>query len=165
MTSFEEDKYDVKNSIFPALCKATISLNLALVMLVPSARAEGCNSNDIQGKYGYSEQGSIEGISNIVEVGTVSADGKGNLTGTGTLNTALGLLSVIFENGSYQVNSDCTGAMEFDATLSYSPSGSELPDQPQRIHNTFVISQGGEIRFINTQPGNSLIGTARKLAK
>lgn len=165
MTSFEEDKHDVKNPIFPIPYKAAIPLNLALIMLASSAQAGECNNSDAQGKYGYSEQGSIEGIGNIVEIGTISVDGKGNLTGTGTLNTALGLLSATFENGSYQVNPDCTGVMEFDATLSYSPNGPELPDQPRRIHNTFVISQGGEIRFINTQSGNSLIGTARKLAK
>lgn len=143
-----------------------IALSLASVLPAFSAHtAPGCQDNDIKGSYGYSEQGLIDGIGNIVEVGTVRVDGKGKLTGSGILNTSLGMLNAVFENGTYHVNSDCTGHMEFDATLSYSSDGSELPDQPQRIYNTFVIDEGGEVRFINTQPGNALLGTARKIAK
>lgn len=122
---------------------------------VAHADGRGCGLYSVVGTYGVSGGGTVGvGTANPVqdtEVGLLTADGNGNVSGSVTFSANGTLLAATY-TGTYTVNSDCT------ATASISDSLGE------HLHETGVVLKGGaEIRFIGTDPGAEISRDAIRL--
>jgi hypothetical protein len=116
------------------------------------ANAEGCDK--LEGSYGFSRNGTAGfGSISAAAVGVISFDGAGNISGNDTTSVNGTIIRRTFV-GSYTLNSDCTGSL----TITF------LTGTPGRVSpNDFVgIDNGLELRLINTNPGEVIVGTARK---
>ena len=120
--------------------------------LAPKARAwedKECSNATLQGSFGYTSTGTLLDTyvpppfaGPFAEVGRQTFDGKGNTTATATLS-ANGNIQQVTIQGTYSVNSDCTGSM----TLNVSPLSAT-------VHADFVIDRDGtELRAIGTDSG------------
>ena len=104
----------------------------------------GCSDASLQGSFGFSSTGTLLALpppsaGPFAEVGRQTFDGRGNTDGTATA-TANGNLRHFTLQGTYVVNSDCTGSM----TLNVSPIGATVPLD-------FVIDDNGsELLAITT---------------
>jgi hypothetical protein len=117
---------------------------------VSSAQAQDCpNLNlTLRGTFGYSSTGALLPIyaqhfaGPFAEVGSQTFDGSGGTHATATLSANGNVLRVTID-GTYTVNSDCTGSM----TLNVSPLGAT-------VHVDLVVdANGAEIRAIGTDSG------------
>ena len=111
----------------------------------------------LKGAYGYAIYGDAEAEASPPAVGPCAVcgfftfDGIGKLTGPRTVSYRgqIGVGTTVL--GTYQVQADGTGTAEF--TVDGSPAR----------HLWFVIIDGGaEIRFIQTDPGTVLAGSAKR---
>jgi len=130
---------------------------------------DGCTLRSFKGTYAYEESGTIAGgIGKDVEVGVLISDGKGFAEGHGTMNVeTLGVLHAEFTDGTYTLDSDCTGIATFIATLTTTednlielPAGIEISSGPRSL--AFAVQRGGTIVFIGLTPGDSLSGSAKR---
>ncbi len=125
--------------------------------LVETAQAatRGCSLQSVRGTYGVSGGGTV-GVGTSApaldtEVGLLTADGNGNVTGSVTF-TANGVLLASTYTGNYTVNSDCTANASINDSLG------------ENLHETGVIlKSGSEIRFIGTDPGAAVSRDAVRL--
>lgn len=147
----------------------TVPLLLCVTASVyADSNSKKCKDKSFKGQYGYTESGEILGTGKQVNVGVFVSDGKGNIEGTGTMNLgSLGVLSVAFSDGTYSVNSNCTGTASFTATLtvldgtpSGIPAGTIIAVSQRTL--AFVLQKRGYMSFINADPDNIVIGTALK---
>ena len=77
-------------------------------------------------------------------------DGRGNLSGTSTVNFA-GVVTPVTFTGTYTVNTNCTGSL----TLGAGDNGT--------IHRDLVITDGGkEVEFVSTDSGVVVAGYMKK---
>jgi len=147
-------------------CKTSIGIFLTGLVIAASgamqeARADKtCSNHTLKGTYGFSQLGAVLGIApfpvTAADVGIVSGDGFGNLTGSETVNVGGQVFTDTFANGTYQVNPDCTGTASWTAIFS---NGAP----PQARSASFVIVDNGkEVHFLSTGPGTVLVGIARK---
>ncbi len=114
-----------------------------------TTKAKECSKATLSGSFGYSSTGTL--LDSYVpapyagpfgEVGRQTFDGKGNTSAKATTSSNGNIAPVTVE-GTYIVNSDCTGSM----TLSVSPFDSV-------VHADFVIDKDGEqLRAIGTDSG------------
>jgi hypothetical protein len=114
-----------------------------------STKAKECSKATLSGSFGYSSTGTL--LDSYVpapyagpfgEVGRQTFDGKGNTSAKATTSSNGNIAPVTIE-GTYTVNSDCTGSM----TLSVSPFDSV-------VHADFVIDEdGAQLRAIGTDSG------------
>ena len=133
---------------------ATVVVFAAVFVLsiAPKARAwedKECSNATLQGSFGYTSTGTL--LPSYVpppfagpfgEVGRQTFDGKGHTVATATLS-ANGNIQPVTIQGTYTVNSDCTGSM----TLNVSPLDAT-------VHAYFVIDHDGtELRAIGTDSG------------
>ena len=135
-----------------ALAAAVLALGLA-----PTAKADdkGCTNATLNGTFSQKGSGviltppSIAGP--IANVGTLTFDGRGGLTGT-VVNSLSGNTVAATEKGTYHVNSDCTGTY----TVLISPLGI--------TGNAFFVidSQANEIQILTTDPGAVILCVARR---
>jgi hypothetical protein len=147
-----------------------ISLFFCMATPIFAEDSEECTEQSFSGRYSFTESGNIMGVGNDVEVGVYIADGNGNVKGTATMNVeGLGVLSAVFSNGSYSVNSNCTGNANFlstltvvDGTPSGIPEGTVISSSQRSI--AFVMQRGKKIAFISTVPNNILQGNAQNNA-
>jgi hypothetical protein len=125
--------------------------------LAASARAESnCSVATLKGTFGFNANGFLTapspGPGPFAAIGVQSFDGKGNTAATSTVSVN-GDVHRVTINGTYTVNSDCTGSM----TLTFSPSG--LVN-----HLDFLVfSNGAKLQGIRTDPGVVGTGNYRKL--
>lgn len=108
-----------------------------------------CSNATLHGSFGYTSTGTL--LPSYVpppfagpfgEVGRQTFDGKGHTDATATLS-ANGNIQPVTIQGTYTVNSDCTGSM----TLNVSPLDAT-------VHAYFVIDDDGtELRAIGTDSG------------
>ena len=68
-----------------------------------------CSQETLQGNYMSEQSGTLNGLP-YAQVNRVFADGNGSLTGSGTA-VFNGVVSFPIINGTYTINSDCTGTM------------------------------------------------------
>jgi hypothetical protein len=144
--------------------KRALSLLLLLalsVTLVPAAYADGaCTNAMLSGKYSFKYSGWLPTIdkkgrlvlpnSMIVDiVGVATFDGAGNFTASWNF-CGNGACSNGSQNGTYSVNSDCSGA----ATLG---SGQNAANYGLAISNG-----GSQLYVIETDAGSNISGTATK---
>ncbi len=114
-----------------------------------TSKAKECSKATLSGSFGYSSTGTL--LDSYVpapyagpfgEVGRQTFDGRGNTSAKATTSSNGNIAPVTVE-GTYTVNSDCTGSM----TLSVSPFDSV-------VHADFVIDEdGGQVRAIGTDAG------------
>lgn len=115
----------------------------------------GCSLRSVAGTYGVSGGGTVGvGTSAPVqdtEVGLLTADGNGNISGSVSFSANGTLLAATYI-GTYSVNSDCTA------------SASIVDSLGEHLHETGVVLRGGsEIRFIGTDPGAQVSRDAVRL--
>lgn len=117
--------------------------------IVSRAQAQGCSDTTLPGStFGYTSTGALLPVyaqrfaGPFAEVGTQTFEGNGNTQATATLS-ANGNIQQVTVQGTYTVNTDCTGSMTLYV----------LPFQ-STVHVSFVIDgNGAEIRAIVTDPG------------
>jgi hypothetical protein len=140
------------------LLRSQVALLLAVAMLSAqsvvaeeqaTSKAKECSKATLWGSFGYSSTGTL--LDSYVpapyagpfgEVGRQTFDGKGNTSAKATTSSNGNIAPVTIE-GTYTVNSDCTGSM----TLNVSPFDSV-------VHADFVIDDDGvQLRAIGTDSG------------
>jgi hypothetical protein len=118
--------------------------------IVPKAWADdprGCSDASLQGSFGFTSTGTLLALPPPLagpfgEIGRQTFDGRGNTDGTATLSANGNILRVTFQ-GTYLMNSDCTGSM----TLYVLPIGTTA-------NFDFVIDDdGAELRVIVAEAG------------
>ncbi len=154
----------------PISLKKSIGIVLAVIAIAASGLAYGAAGSDdegnictvarFNGSYGFSQLGSVVGITQIpipaADVGVFHADGKGNLSGSEVVNVGGQLFSDTFTEGKYEVNPDCTGTATWTAVFSDGRP-------PQTRTATFVVTDKfKELHILSTGPGTVLVGVARK---
>ena len=164
-----------------------LTLIVTLVAISPSfAQAAGCTLKDLNGSYGYSEQGiSISPTGSqtfISETGIITADGKGGLESTASAIWAPSPfppqvqqpLTLVFSTTGpgegYTVNSDCSGDAIFSVAVydKNGPAGGNLPLitlSPRSIHFVNNTPNKGEFKFSSTSPGTVATGSAGIIKK
>jgi hypothetical protein len=136
---------------------ASIGLSSFSRRVVKVARADDrrCSLSTVVGTYGVSGGGTVGvGTSNVVqdtEVGLLTADGNGNVSGSVTFSANGTVLAATY-TGTYIVNSDCTANASINDSLG------------EHLHEAGVVLRGGsEIRFIGTDPGAEVSRDAIRL--
>ena len=132
---------------------------LAVMLAATSGKAQetqSCTNATLQGPYGYLLQGNLLEQGTVVpyaDMGSLTADGKGNFSGTGTQSFAGTIESGTGITGTYIVNTDCTGS----ASLNYGGQVSSA------FHfNLVILNNGQEFRFMQIDNGFIDSGTARQ---
>ena len=123
---------------------------LLIAGIVPPAHAEECSNADLRGLYSFVASGTLGG-SPFATAGQTLYNGTGGVTGLIQISVNGNVTSVIPWSGTYNVNPDCT----------ITKTG-VVPGFPT-LH--FFVTAGDnfkELRFIATNPGTTISGTARK---
>lgn len=105
-----------------------------------------CSNKTLKGTYSYAAQG-YEAGSPFGESGMETYDGKGTVTGLGSdsSNPDNGSFT-----GTYTVNSDCTGVVDY---------GDDI------LYNIYVKPDGSAFSFLDQTVGNVLVGEERRITK
>jgi hypothetical protein len=123
---------------------------LLIVGIVTPAHAEECSNADLRGLYSFVASGTLGGLP-FATAGQTQYDGNGGVTGLIQISVNGTVTNVIPWSGTYRVNPDCT----------ITKIG-VVPGFPN-LH--FFVTAGDnfkELRFIATNPGTTISGTARK---
>jgi hypothetical protein len=118
--------------------------------VAPSVQADehkGCSNASLRGSFGFTNTGTNLALpppfaGPIAQIGRQTFDGRGNTDATATLS-ANGNIARVTAQGTYEVNSDCTGSM----TLSISPFGTAV------LLDFVIDDDGAEVRAIITDAG------------
>jgi hypothetical protein len=115
-----------------------------------SGKVKECSIATLQGSFGYTSTGTL--LDSFVpppfagpfaEVGRQTFDGKGKTEATATISSNGNIQQQATIQGTYTVNSDCTGSMTLYVVQFQST-----------VHADFVIDRdGAEIRAIGTDSG------------
>jgi len=119
-----------------------------------AGETQSCTNASLVGPYGYLLQGNLiqqGGIVPYADMGSLTADGKGNFSGTGTESFAGTIEQGTSITGTYIVNSDCTGSV----SLAY---GGQVNIT---FHfNLVILNNGQDIRLMQTDSGSIVSGVA-----
>lgn len=123
--------------------------------IAETGRAPRCTNGTVLGSYGYRLEGSLPGVPTFVVAGTVTHALDASLNGVTTGADTLGLNGQFAPRtfqGTYRVNSDCTGTGRYTDSLG------------NTINYVFVTVDGGEeIYFQATNPGDIVSGVGRRV--
>ena len=127
----------------------TIVLVLGIAHKARAGEDEACSNATLHGSFGYTSTGTLlpayvppPFAGPFAEVGRQTFDGKGNTDATATVSSN-GNIQPVTIQGTYTVNTDCTGSMTLYV----------LPFQ-STVHADFVIDRdGAELRAIGTDSG------------
>jgi len=140
----------MKRALPPATLVILFTTVFALGIL-PGAQAgerRGCSDASLQGSFGFTSIGTLLAVpppfaGPFAEIGRQTFDGRGNTDATATLSANGNIVRVTVQ-GTYLVNSDCTGSM----TIYILPFGTTATLD-------FVIDDdGAELRAIVTEAGS-----------
>jgi hypothetical protein len=109
---------------------------------VMESNSRECSQETLKGDYMSQQSGTLNGLP-YTQVNRVFADGNGSLTGSGTA-VVNGVVSFPVVNGTYTINSDCTGTVV-----------SVVPGLSQNI----VVKEDGSQVFIITTAHPAGVGT------
>jgi hypothetical protein len=142
-------KSTLLNSIWAVSLLAAVSMPIRLAAQEQPDKVKECSNATLRGSFGYTSTGTL--LDSFVpppfagpfgEIGRQTFDGKGNTNATATVSSN-GNISTVGVNGTYTVNSDCTGSMTLN-----------IPDFGATVHANFVIDDGAtELRAIGTDAG------------
>jgi hypothetical protein len=139
------------------MTRLAIFANLLIWSIVPQLTAAECSNADLRGDYSFVVSGTIVSVPGLPS-GPFAAAGKGTYEGNGNVSGAIqislsGTMLSSAWHGTYIVNpSDCT----VTKAVTLDVNGATLH---------FFITAGDdfkELRFIATDTGTALTGTARK---
>ncbi|HUI43126.1 MAG TPA: hypothetical protein VL523_14280 [Terriglobia bacterium] len=127
--------------------------SLIMLAMTSTARAgdKGCSNRTLSGSYGATLTGTVNGEP-FAALDSVTSDGHGNITGTGTISLDGTIIPSTF-TATYTVNSDCTGSFS-------SSSGT--------TENLVITQDGSEVQFIVTATAlgpATVTGSAKSLGK
>ena len=112
--------------------------------------------SDVKGRYGFSFQGEVIGVGSIAAVGTIKADGKGNIPEAVRTVNFLGTTNTQTFSCTYTINLDGTGSAKCPVDL-------PLPGFPPEETFDYVIEEEGKaFRIVGTTPGVVVIGDGHK---
>ena len=131
---------------------------LALEGSIPQAQAQSLNTADsgalcpqgnatLRGNYLSMGGGSVGGVGAVAFIGKITFDGKGNLTNPFTISFA-GAISEQVAQGTYIVNSDCTGTQTLAGANHF---------------NFIVTPDGSKFDYIETDAGTVISGSASRM--
>ena len=135
----KEDKMSVR--------KLGFALLLGLCLSVYASAS--CSNATLLGNYGFTITGVDATGSLSASVGQLTANGKGNFTGTFTNSTAGVISSNVALTGTYSIKTTCIG------TATLTPSGGTA--EPFSL---VVVSNGGQFELTETKAGSSQYGYA-----
>ena len=124
-----------------------IAFVLGIGLTVEAQEHRECSDASLNGSFGFTSTGTLLALPPPLagpfgEIGRQTFDGRGNTDGTATLSANGNILRVTFQ-GTYLMNSDCTGSM----TLYVIPIGTTA-------NFDFVIDDdGAELRVIVAEAG------------
>jgi hypothetical protein len=99
--------------------KAVFVASVSLLLSVMSTAStndlaiRACSNRTLRGDYGSSLSGTVNGLP-FAAVNLVSADGNGNITGSGTIVLDGAVIPSTF-TATYVVNADCSGSFQSDS--------------------------------------------------
>jgi hypothetical protein len=142
-----------------------IAVATALALgIAPKANAQrGCSNATLMGTFAYTSTGSTTaaspaGAGAVAEVGTQTFDGNGGTTGAATLSGNGTIFQLTFQ-GTYTLNSDCTGTFTLMVTF---PASSGIGTVPVDVF--FVIDGiGTEFQAIETGTGDVITRIGRRI--
>jgi len=128
---------------------ALTAFGIVVLLMAPKAQAGTlCSNRTLKGSYGATITGTIAGLP-FAELDLVSADGKGNFSGTGTVSYNGSVSNVTF-TATYTINSDCSGSASLSTGVT---------------QNLVIKADGSEVQFIGTNsPDAQVTGDAKQLA-
>lgn len=133
---------------------ATTALALFPLVALPQPGLADCSLATLSGAYSYNFNGYLidQGTSTpLAVVGTINFDGAGKISGFDTSVVGGDVEPLETFTGSYKVKADCSGTFKANTT----ESGT--------LHAYFTIdSAGSEFEFVDTDPGASFAGSARR---
>jgi hypothetical protein len=133
-------------SVLPSLVVVSILVSSALSQ--DSVPTTACSNATLSGNYGVVISGFV-GSNVLASGGQITANGKGAVVGTWTININGNITTNVPLTGSYALGKGCTG----HATLT--PSGSD-----PTTFNIIVDSGGNRIEMIATETGQTQTGYA-----
>jgi hypothetical protein len=126
-----------------------VGISAAISTAAPEAKAQArCNLLTVKGSYGVLATGSF-GPAQLATLGTVNFDGAGNISGQSTSSFSGSISSDSF-TGTYTVNEDCSGTINFVYAF-FTISG-----------NTVIVDNGKELFLIETNPGAVASGVLKR---
>jgi hypothetical protein len=137
-----------------------VAAAIALPALNGAAWADGfgCSNATLKGLYMFAQSGYTTANGSLVPESVTGKDiiyGNGKLDSLATLSIGGTIVPDDAAPGTYTVNSDCTGTL----TIHMTPP---IPD----VHlDIFVAPDGDEYFTIQTDPGNVLSGTIRRVSR
>ena len=135
---------------------AVVLSNLALVVPLNVQAEPSCSHASLSGGFGYTNNGTILGGPDdgpFGGVGRQTFDGKGNTEATAAVSVN-GNIAHATINGTYAVNSNCTGSM----TLVGSAGSQTFTNHVEFV----IVHRGTEFRAINTDPGSVITTVGKK---
>jgi hypothetical protein len=143
------------------LAFATISILAAGGLVISALRthpvrvhADGCDASTLKGGYAFNSTGTAYDSQYytylISTTGRIVADGAGNFTGTDTINFD-GTPGTRTFNGTYTLNSDCTGKL-----VQTFPDGSTA-------NESIVVANGGKKVYGTETDTNIIVNTVAEL--
>ena len=131
-----------------------------LTALAALTQAQNCSNSSLSGTQYFLISGTAPNSSNVlvneVQLGKLTADGNGHLTGSAT-RSASGAISALSLTGTYTVAGGCSGSQ----TLTVTPQGAPA----QTSYSTFELVNGALQKLIQvTDPGAILTGRAYSAA-
>jgi hypothetical protein len=144
--------------IFTIAAVTTLGLGIA-----PIANAQTCSSVTLNGTFSYKGTGAIlsppDFAGPIDEVGTLTFNGNGVVTGSGVLNQN-GTANPVTKTGTYTVNPDCTGTYTVQYSLGFTSQFFFVIDSIEPVGIQYV--RGNELQILCEDAGVVLDGIARR---
>lgn len=140
-----------------AAAVAVIAIALGGVRVAPVHAQAGCSTGTLTGTYVYNFNGHFYNDNNDVfyysAMGQMQLDGNGGITATETVSVD-GLITRRKYNGTYNVNSDCSGSLS-----------ARKPDDGSQFSADLIVSDSGkEISVIQTDDGTVVSGIAKAVS-
>jgi len=144
----------------------TIAALTALALgIAPNAKAQSCSILSLHGTFAYKGTGNIVSPADfagpIDEVGTLTFNGNGVVTGAGVLNQG-GTASPVSKTGTYTVNPDCTGTFTVNYSLGFASQFFFVIDSIEPVGLAYL--KGDELQILCEDAGVVLDGIARRIA-
>lgn len=109
-----------------------------------------CSLASLEGAFGISGTGLVEGVGSAVRVGREVFDGRGHASGVASTSLNGAILRSTF-TATYKVNPDCTGTVtEVDSMLGTT------------VCEIVIVDGGREVQVINATPGATMTATWKK---
>ena len=118
--------------------------------------AKDCTNILLKGSYAFYQVGEVVGKGPAADVGILNADGKGTFTGEETVHVGSSVFKIIFMDGTYQIDPNCTGTLRWIAVLENGPSIGE------RTATITIAKRSKEVYVLSTAPGSVLVGVAKQ---